>query len=108
MRAIDGWESFQTKFTKRWAHKHDNSLLLQAFSSLKKAENKTVVEFNTKLSKAYYRIPTTVRPNEEFALLYHLEAFDSSFNFLLREKEPLNLDATFFATIKIKKNINET
>jgi len=108
VRAIDGWESFQTKFTKRWAHKHDNSLLLQAFSSLMKAENETVLEFNTKFSKTYYRIPTTVRPNAEFALLYYQEAFDGSFNFFLREKEPLNLDATFFATIKIKKNINET
>lgn len=35
-RSIDGWDSFQTKFIDRWAHKQDNSLFLQAFSSFKK------------------------------------------------------------------------
>jgi hypothetical protein len=71
-----------------------------------KREKTNCPEFNTKFSKAYYRIPISVRPNADFALLYYLKAFDGSFSFLLREKEPQNLDAAFSAAIRIEKNIN--
>jgi hypothetical protein len=55
---------FQEKFTERWAEKHDNFFLLNAFDNIKKNENETVIEFNSRFSKAYYRIPTTIRPND--------------------------------------------
>jgi hypothetical protein len=49
--SIDGWDSFQEKFTERWVDKHDNSFLLKAFSNIKRNENETVPEFNTRFSK---------------------------------------------------------
>jgi hypothetical protein len=40
--SINGWDSFQTKFTERWANKQDNSYLLYVFSSTKNDENETI------------------------------------------------------------------
>ena len=51
--SIDGWDLFQEKFTKRWEDKKDNSLLLRAFSNIKRNENETVTEFNSCFSKTF-------------------------------------------------------
>jgi hypothetical protein len=49
--SINGWDSFQRKFTERWVDKQDNSYLLDAFSSIRKEENETVSEFNTNFQR---------------------------------------------------------
>jgi hypothetical protein len=56
--SIDGWDSFQDKFIKRWVDKHDNFFLLNAFDNIGKNTNENVYEFNAHFSKAYYKIPT--------------------------------------------------
>jgi hypothetical protein len=82
--------------------------LLDEFTSIRKEENETVSEFNTRFSKLYNKIPQNVRPNSDIALLYYFKAFDVSFGFLLREKELHDLDSTLVVATKIEKNIMAT
>jgi hypothetical protein len=98
---LTGWNSFSTKFLERWGDKHDTSLLLRNFSNINKQENETVLEFNTRFSKAYHKIPNTIRPpNAEFALISYLEKFDGILGVLIRQKEPQTLDVAFNEAIK--------
>jgi hypothetical protein len=76
--SIDGWDSFQEKFIERWADKQDNFSLINAFDNIKKNGDETVIDFNARFSKTYYKIPTTIRPNDAYALnfiLRHLMEF---------------------------------
>jgi hypothetical protein len=62
--SIDGWDSFQEKFIERWANKLDNSSLINAFTHFKKNGDETVTDFNAHISKSFYKIPITIRPND--------------------------------------------
>jgi hypothetical protein len=49
---------------------------------------KLASKFNTRFSKIYHRIPNSVRPNAEIALLYYFKSFDGSFGFFLGRRNP--------------------
>ena len=89
--SIDGRDAFQAKFIERWADKHDNFSLINAFDNIKKNGDETIIDFNARFSKTYYKIPTTTRTNVAYALNFYLEAFDGIFGLFLRNKEPRNL-----------------
>jgi hypothetical protein len=102
--SIDGWDSFQEKFTERWANTQDIFFLCTVFSIIKKQESENVFQFNTHFSKFYNRIPYRVRPNEVTALIYYLEAFDGIFGVFLRNEDPQNLEEAQAVTIKLERN----
>jgi hypothetical protein len=97
--SIDGWDSFQEKFTKRRVDKPNNFSLINAFGDIKKNEDETIINFDARFFKTYYKISATIRPNHAYALNYYLEAFDGIFGIFLRHKEPQNMEA---ATIKLE------
>jgi hypothetical protein len=80
----------------------DNFSLINAFDNIKKNGDETVIDFNARFSKTYYKIPTTIRPNVAYALNYYLEAFDGIFGIFLRNKEPQNLDEAQVVAIKLE------
>jgi hypothetical protein len=101
---INGWDSFQDKFTERWENTQDIFFLYTVFSIIKKHESETVFQFNTRFSKFYNRIPYRLRPNEDIALIYYLEAFDGIFWVFLRNEDPQNLEEAQVVTIKLERN----
>jgi hypothetical protein len=52
----------------------------------------------------YNRIPYRVRPNEDVALLYYLEAFDCIFGVFLRNEDAENLVEAQATAIKLERN----
>jgi hypothetical protein len=100
--SIDGWDSFQAKFFERWTDKPENFSLINAFDNIKKNGDETIIDFNARFSKTYYKIPSTISPNHAYALNYYLEAFDGIFGIFLRHKEPQNLDEAQFVAIKLE------
>lgn len=104
-KSINGWKSFEHRFSKKWSYKQDNAFMLSEFSSIEKKENAMVLKFNTRFTKAYHKILQAIRPNADFSLIYYVKAFDESIGFLLREKDSQTLEAAMIATIKIEKYI---
>jgi hypothetical protein len=102
--SIDGWDSFQDKFTKRWANTQDIFFLYKAFTIIKKHESETVFQFNACFPKFYNRISNSVRSNEVVALIYYLEAFDGIFGVFLRNEDPKNLEEVQVVAIKPERN----
>ena len=48
--SIDGWDSFQEKFTERWENTQDICFLCTVFSIIKKHESETTYQFNARFS----------------------------------------------------------
>ena len=88
----------------KWSHKQDNAFLLKSFSLIKKDENKSMEEFNSRFMKAYYKIPHTVRPNPASALIFYIEQFDGLFGVFLKQKEPHDLESAFKEALKMEKH----
>jgi hypothetical protein len=95
--SIDGWDSFQDNFTKRWVNKLDNSSLINAFTHIKKNGDETVIDFNAHFSKNYYKFPITIRLNDVCALIFYL-----------RNKRPRSLEEAQVAAIKLERYFMET
>lgn len=87
----------------KWSHKKDNAFLLKSFSLIKKDENESMEEFNSHFTKAYYKIPHTVRPNPASALIFYIEQIDGLFGVFLKQKEPHDLESAFKEALKIEK-----
>jgi hypothetical protein len=64
-----------------------------------------VTEFNARFSKAYYRIPIAIRPNDVMVLMYYLESYDGILGIFLRNKDPQNLEEAQVVAIKLERNI---
>jgi hypothetical protein len=67
---IDGWNTFHDRFMDKWSHKQDNAFLLKSFSLIKKDEDESMEEFNSRFMNTYYKIPHIVRPNPASALIF--------------------------------------
>jgi hypothetical protein len=104
VNSIDGWNTFHDRFMDKWSHKQDNVFLLKSVSFIKKDENESMEEFNSRFMKAYYKIPHTVRPNLASALIFYIEQFDGLFGVFLKQKEPRDLESTFKEALKIEKH----
>jgi hypothetical protein len=104
--SISGLNPFFEKFLERWGDKHDTSFLLRNFTDLNKKENEIVLEFNTRFAKAYHKIPATLKPNVEFALISYLEKFDGILGVLIRQKEPTSLDVAYQVAITTEKHLS--
>jgi hypothetical protein len=102
--SIDGWDPFHEKFSERWENTQDIFFLCTIFSIIKKHESETVCQFNAHFSNFYNQIPYRVRPNEDVALIYYLEAFDGIFGVFLRNEDPQNLEEAQVAAIKLERN----
>jgi len=73
VNGIDGWNDFHDIFMEKLSHKQDNAFPLKYFSLIKKYEDKSMEEFNSRFMKDYYKIPHTVRPNTVSALIFYIE-----------------------------------
>jgi hypothetical protein len=63
---------FQENFIERWANNPSNSSLINAFTHIKKNGDETIIDFNARFSKIYYKFPITIRPNDACAFIFYL------------------------------------
>eukprot|EP01018_Ginkgo_biloba_P005995 Gb_06784 [translate_table: standard] len=104
--SVTGWEVFKIQFIAKWGDKLDSKFLLAELTGIEKRENETVAEFNGRFIKILSRIPRRVRPGDGTALVFYINAFDESFGFLLRDKDPQDLEVAYVAALKIETNRN--
>jgi hypothetical protein len=89
-------------------YKQDNFFLISAFDNIKKNGDETVIDFNARFSKTYYKIPISIRPNVSYALNYCLEDFDDIFDIFLNKKEPQTLEEAQAIVIKLEEHFIAT
>lgn len=80
-------------------------MLLTDFKEVKKKEDETIMEFNTRFQKLIDKIHKDIRPQENVALLYYVNAFEGNFGLLLRDKVPKDLKEAQEMEEKIKGNL---
>jgi hypothetical protein len=106
--SIDGWTTFMTDSWTNGLTNRTMLFLLKSFSLIKKDENESMEEFNSRFMKAYYKIPHTVRPNLASALIFYIEQFDGLFGVFLKQKEPHDLEGAFKEAFKMEKHFVTT
>ena len=97
---------FQEMILYQVGRQTGQQFLLAKFTNIEKKENEMVTKFTGRFSKLYARIPQAIHPSDGTTLIFYNDAFDKSFVFSLREKDPQNLEASYATTLKIEKNMN--
>ena len=65
--------------------------MLASLYIIKKMENETIDEFNTKFSHVLEDLPRDINPKNSSILLSYIEYFTSDLRHPLRDKEPTDL-----------------
>ena len=79
--------------------------LLLTLYSIKRMENETMDEFNTKFRCVVTELPRDIKPKNASILISYIEAFTGDLRYQLRDKEPTNLKTAQKLAKKIEKNM---
>ena len=82
---------FQDGFKKKWGEKKEPIHLLAALHGIKKMENETMDEFNTKFKHVVVDLLKDIKLKDASILISYIEAFNNDLRHQLRDKESTDL-----------------
>ena len=82
---------FLEGFKKKWGEKKEPRHLLAVLHNIKKMENETFDEFNTKFRRVVVDLPREIKPRDASILISYIESFTGDLRYQLRDKEPTDL-----------------
>lgn len=75
---------------------------------VKKKENEIVQEFNIRFIKILKRISFDVNSPENTITLHYMDAFDTTFSFMLKEKKPVLLKDAMDKACEMEKHVSSS
>jgi hypothetical protein len=100
-------EEILDEFRKRWGDQKEHRFQLNALMNIRKKENETMVEFNTKFNNLVKNIHRDIKPKDAAILIHYLDAFEGEIRYALVDKEPQNLEAAQKIATKVEQNLLE-
>ena len=82
--------------------------LLAALHNIKKMENETMDEFNTKFRRVVADLPNKMKPKDASILISYIESFTGDLRYQLRDKELANPKTAQELAEKIEKNMQSS
>jgi ribonuclease HI len=95
------------EFRKRWGDHKEHRFQLAALHTIRKKENETMVEFNTKFNNIVKSLHKDIKPPDAAILIHYTEAFEGEMRYALRDKEPQDLDAAQRIAMRVDQNLLE-
>ena len=96
---------FLDGFREKWGEKKEPRHQLATLHNIKKMENETMDEFNTKFRSLVTDLHKDINPNDASILIYYIEAFTGDLRYQLRDKEPVDLKVSQILVEKIETNM---
>jgi ribonuclease HI len=95
------------EFRKRWGDHKEHRFQLAALHTIRKKENETMVEFNTRFNNIVKSLHKDIKPPDAAILIHYTEAFEGEMRYALRDKEPQDLDAAQRIAMRVDQNLLE-
>ena len=96
---------FLEGFKKKWGEKKEPRHLLAALHNIKKMENETMDEFNTKFRRVVADLPRDIKPRDASILISYIEAFIGDLRYQLRDKDLVDLKTAQDLAEKTERNM---
>ena len=104
-RSIPTFDAFQTLFLDRWEAKKSHLQILSQYNNSKKDNFESVHEFSSRFMRVYNYIPVDIKPFVGAAKLNYVDAFESDFELLLRERKYASFPITFKDALEVEENL---
>jgi hypothetical protein len=100
-------EEMLDEFRKRWGDQKEHRFQLNALHTIRKKENETMIEFNTKFNNIVKSLHKDIKPPDANILCQYVEAFEGEIRYALVDKEPQDLMAAQKIAIRVEQNLLE-
>jgi hypothetical protein len=101
-------EEILDEFRKRWGDQKEHRFQLGALTNIKKKENETMIEFNTKFNNLVKGCHKDIKPSDAAILIYYTQAFEGEIRYALVDKEPQDLITAQKIAIRVEQNLLES
>ncbi|KAH9304363.1 hypothetical protein KI387_008767, partial [Taxus chinensis] len=98
--SIQNWNQLCTALHNQFGEKGDNLSLLEQLTTIKRAPNEQLTDFNFRFQRIWDRIPLAVRPTAQGAFLYFLKALNSDISMLIQSMGGVTIPAAYNITIR--------
>jgi len=76
--SVTSWAQLAEPFILEFNEVEDSFSLLTQFTSIKRFEQESILDFNIRFQKSWKRVPVSVRPQQSQDLMYYLRAFPTN------------------------------
>ncbi|KAH9299879.1 hypothetical protein KI387_044102 [Taxus chinensis] len=98
--SITNWNQLCIALHEQFGEKGDNLSLLEQLTTIKRAPNEQLTDFNFSFQRSWDRIPVAVRITAEGAFLYYLKALNSDISMLIQSMGGTTLPAAYSIAIR--------
>ncbi|KAH9294558.1 hypothetical protein KI387_040236, partial [Taxus chinensis] len=98
--SIQNWNQLCIALHEQFGEKGDNLSLLEQLTTIKRAPNEQLTDFNFRFQRTWERIPMVVRPTAECAFLYYLKALNSDISMLIQSMGGTTIPAAYSIAIR--------
>ena len=82
---------FLASFKKKWGEKKEPRHFLAALHNIKKMEDETMDEFNTKFGRVVAELPRDIKQSDASILISYIKSFTGDLRYQLRDKDLVDL-----------------
>lgn len=107
-RSFQNWVEFEDSFLRKWGNRTNPVQALTKYNNLRRVPDEIVQIFSKRFNKLFNLIPVELKPPEALAQMRYVEAFDSDFSLLLRERESPTLVEMQNNVVKVEVNMIAT
>ena len=79
--------------------------MVEQLTTTKRHPNEHISDFNFHSQRTWDRIPPSIKPSNDHALLYYLKAFNSDISIMIQSMGGCTLPGAFDITIRAKNNL---
>ena len=101
-------ESLDEIFLKHCGERRDHLYYITEFSNLKRENGESVSNFTKRFNKMFNKIPAKIKPTDTSAKITYVNAFDSEFCLLLKERRSASLSLIQYASLEVESKIIES
>lgn len=91
--------------TNQFEDKSDHLSLVEHLTTIKRAPQEYVMDFNFRFQRTWHRIPTTVRPSSYNDFLYYLRALNSDISIMIQSMGGTNLPIAYDLAIRAENSL---
>jgi len=105
VQTIGTWDNLGDRLNKQFQDKSNNLSLVEQITTIKRAPQEQIIDFNFRFQKTWDRIPAMVRPPAEYAFLYFLKGLNSDISMMIQSLGGNSLPNAYELAIRAENNL---
>ena len=103
--SIDSWDALGDALTRHFEDKSDYLSLVEQLTTIKRAPQEQMMDFNNRFQRTWTRISVSVRPSTDHAFLYFLKSLNSDISVMIQSMGGVSLPRAYDISIRAENSL---